>query len=330
MINAICVRNNEVITETNPEKIAELLASGPRLLWVDIAMDIDGFSDEEMDLLSGSFKFHELSIEDCMIPQYHPKIEEFDGYLFAALHGVRPKALNLGDIDEMVFELDMFIGKEYIVTVHAGDIPFMETHFQRARLKPMVELRSMEYLLFNIFEKITQSYEFYTERINDMIDRVEEKLLERPSPEILAEIFSLKKGLISMRKVLDPQKTVYTYFARETNTHFTKRSIAYFREIYFQYDRISQTLLSFAQMTSSLMEIYVSTTTLKLNEIIKFLTIIATIFMPPVIIASYYGMNVDFPEAKYVGTAGLWYVAIATTVGAMFGLFLLVKRKKWL
>jgi magnesium transporter len=323
------VRNGESAAEYDITKIPKILETKPRLIWIDILIENNVLGAEEISLLSESFKFHELSVEDCLLPQFQPKIEEFENYIFAAVHGIRFKAKDLSDFENAVYELDLFIGKDFVVTVHTGELLAIEALFERAKLKPQVELKSLEFLLYNIFHKVVASFEFTTDKLGDRFDEIEDRVLENPSSELMPEILSLNKILLNMRKITEPQQGVYTYFMRGTGELLSKKYSAYFREIYFKFDRINQFISSHNQMIGSILEIYVSGVTLKLNEVMKFLTIIATVFMPALLVASYYGMNVTFPEHKLFGAGRVWYFAAALIIGSTVAVYWYIKKKKW-
>ncbi|MHB9154426.1 MAG: magnesium transporter CorA family protein [Endomicrobiales bacterium] len=329
MIRAIYVKNGDSATETRIENIPGILEQKPRLFWLDITIENNEFSNDELALLAESFKFHDLSIEDCLFPQYHPKVEEFENYVFAAVHGIRVKVNGLADFDDALYELDLFIGKDFVVTVHTGELFIIDNIFQKAKLKPQVELKTLENLLYNIFQKIVASFEFTLDKLGDRFDSVEDRVLENPTTELMAEIFTLKKVLLNLRKITEPQQNVYTYFTRETTGFISKKFTAYFRDIFFQYDHINQSISSLNQMIGSMLEIYVSGATLKLNEVMKFLTIIATVLLPAVLIASYYGMNVSFPEHRIFGNENVWYFVAALIAASTLGVYFYLKRKKW-
>jgi magnesium transporter len=329
MIKAIYTFNGESKTENRIENIAAVLEQKPRLFWLDIAIENNDLSNDEIALLSAVFKFHELSIEDCLIPQYHPKVEEFETYIFAAIHGIKAKAKDFSDFENAIYELDLFIGKDYLVTVHTGENLAIETLFEKAKLKPQVELKTLENLLYNIFQKVVNSYEVNLDKINDTIDLIEDKVMENPSPELMTEIFDLKKLLLNLRKISEPQKGVYVYFARNTAGFLARKSTAYFRDIYFQFDSLNQSISSYNQIIGSILEMYVSSVTLKLNEVMKFLTIIATIFLPALLIASYYGMNVNFPEHRIFGERNVWFFAFFVIVVGTIGTYVYIRKKKW-
>jgi len=132
-----------------------------------------------------------------------------------------------------------------------------------------------------------------------------------------------------MRKIADPQRNVYSFFARENNEYIRDSESAYFRDIMDQLNNLNKTINYNSQMISSLIAIYMSSTTLKLNETMKFLSIIATIFLPVLIVASYYGMNVAFPEVNFFGETVTWYIAIGLIAIFTGGIIWYMKKKKW-
>jgi magnesium transporter len=148
-------------------------------------------------------------------------------------------------------------------------------------------------------------------------------------PDDMEQILDLKKVLLSMRKIADPQRNVYSFFARENNEYIRESELAFFRDLTDQLNNLNKTINYNSQMISSLIAIYMSSITLKLNETMKFLSIIATIFLPILIVASYYGMNVAFPEVKLLGEAVTWYIAIGLIVISTGGIIWYMKRKKW-
>ncbi|MCB4792768.1 MAG: magnesium transporter CorA family protein [Elusimicrobia bacterium] len=331
MIRAVYLKNGDSSSATDVAKIKDIIESKPNLIWIDIIIENNDFSSEELSLLTDVFKFHELSIEDCLIPQYHPKIEEFENYAFVALHGIKTRVKDFSDFEETIYELDIFIGKTYIVTVHTSEVLHIESLYQKAKLKPLVELKNLENLLYSIFQKIVASYEFNIQKISETVDMIEDKVLENPSQELISNILDLKKELLNLRKIGEAQRNVYGFFTREINPFISKKSIAYFREILFQFERLSQTIASYNQIISSILEVYVSSVTLKLNEVIKFLTVIATIFLPALLITSYYGMNVvPFPEHKLFGDDLVWYFAFSLILVSTLLIYIYLKRKKWL
>ena len=329
MIRAIYLKNGICDYEFEIEKISNIYKSNLSLMWVDITLEKGDLSTDEIALLTDTFKFHELSVEDCLFPLYNPKVEEFDNYLFVSTHSIRLKAIDLSEFDESVYEVDIFLSKNLIVTVHTEELQFIDSLMQKAKLKPQIELKNIDNLLYNILSKIVDNLERTMDKISDKIALLEDEVLENPNPDLMEEILDLKKVLLSMRKISDPQKNVYSFFSRENNEYVNPSYSAYFRDVTDQLDRLNKTITYNSQMISSLITVYMSSVTIKLNETMKFLSIIATIFLPVLIFASYYGMNVAFPEIKLFGQTGTWLFAVFLILISTFGIFLYMKKKKW-
>ena len=329
MIRAIYLNNGICDYEFEIEKISNIYKNSSTLMWVDITLEKGDLSTDEISLLTDTFKFHELSVEDCLFPLYNPKVEEFDNYLFVSTHSIRLKAIDLSEFDESVYEVDIFLSKNLIVTVHTEELQFIDGLMQKAKLKPQIELKSIDNLLYNILSKIVDNLERTMDKISDKIDLLEDEVLENPNPDLMEQILDLKKVLLSMRKISDPQKNVYSFFSRENNEYVNSAYSAYFRDVTDQLDRLNKTITYNSQMISSLITVYMSSITVKLNETMKFLSIIATIFLPVLIFASYYGMNVAFPEVAIFGQTGTWLFAIFLILVSTFGIFLYMKKKKW-
>lgn len=330
MIRAVYLKDSICECELNVENLNKIYSSKPSLLWVDLTLEKGDLSADEIALLSETFQFHELSIEDCLFPLYNPKVEQFNNYIFVNIHGIRQKTMDITDFDESIYELDIFLSKNLLVTVHTEELEFLDVLMQKAKLKPQIELKNMDNLLYNILSKVVANLELTMEKISGKIDLLEDKILEDARPEYMQEILDYKKVLLSLKKIADPQQYVYSFFSRGNIEYLQDSYSAYFRDITYQLDRLNKTITSSIQMIGSLVAIYMSAVTLKLNEIMKFLTIIATIFLPILIIASYYGMNVNFLEIDILGPRGTWIFAVMAILVATVSLYFYMKKKKWL
>ncbi|MDR1940863.1 MAG: magnesium transporter CorA family protein [Endomicrobium sp.] len=330
MLKAIYSFNNEFRVETDPLKIAEVCKSSPKLIWIDIYLENHELNLEETSLLTETFKFHEMSLEDCLFPQYYPKMEEFEDYVFGALHGIQLKPNYYEEFDDSIYELNLFIGKNFVITVHIEELFFLESLFEKAKNRPLVELKNIPNILYNIFNKVVSSYELTLEKIDNKMEELEDEILENPETENMEEILDIKKVIFAMKKIAESQQAAYAYFARSNNNELVKReNLVYFRDIFTQYLRVNQSIVMRSQTVVSLLEVYMSSVTVRLTEVMKFLTIIATILMPVLIISGYYGMNVQFPEYKIFGESGSWYFAVAVIAAAVAAMLIYFKKKKW-
>ncbi|GHT50175.1 magnesium transport protein CorA [Endomicrobiia bacterium] len=325
MIEAIYSINDVVTTECDAFRIAEDYKKNPGFMWVDIHLESLELTDNEMVLLFELFKFHEISIEDCLFPQRYSKIEEFENYVFIVMHGVQLESNYFKEFEDSVYELDIFVGKGFIVTVHTKGLFFLESLFARAKERYQVEMKSLEHMLYNIFDRIVLSYESTSDRIDNIMERLEDVVLKHPERENMEEILDLKKIIFAMRRTAELQQAAYIYFTRKNNSLISAEYLVYFRDIYTQYTRMSRAMVTRSQVVVSLIEIYMSSVTVKLTEIMKFLTVFATVLLPVVAVTGYYGMNVDIPG----GHSG-WNSAVGMMAAGIAGLLIYFKRKKWL
>ncbi|MCA6071024.1 MAG: magnesium transporter CorA family protein [Endomicrobium sp.] len=325
MIKAIYSINGTVTSEYNAIKIADDYKKKPDIVWIDIHLGNHELTHDEITLLSDSFKFHEMSIEDCLFPQYYPKMEEFENYVFGAIHGIQLKPNYFQEFENSVYELNFFVGKGFIVTVHTEELFFLETLFERAKARPRIEMKSLENALYNIFNKVVSSYEFTLEKIDDKMEKLEDDVLEDPETENMEEILNIKKVIFSMRKIAESQQASYVYFTRANNNLIAREYLVYFRDIHTQCARMNQAIAMRNQMIVGLIEVYMSSVTVKLTKVMKFLTVIATFLMPVLVVSGYYGMNVDFPEGR-IGSLPLALSMMAVFIIPMLIYF---KKKKW-
>jgi magnesium transporter len=176
---------------------------------------------------------------------------------------------------------------------------------------------------------VAASYEFTLEKIDDKMEDLEDDILENPETENMEEILDTKKVIFAIKKIAESQQMAYIYFTRANNSFIAKEYLVYFRDIFTQCARINQAIIMRSQMVVSLLEVYMSSVTLRLTEVMKFLTIIATLLMPVLIISGYFGMNVQFPEYSVFGEKGSWFFAVGIMVVAIAAMIIYFKKKKW-
>jgi magnesium transporter len=329
MIKAVCSKNNQLVAGYDCKTISEIYQDSFDIMWVDIHLERHELLKAETELLADVFKFHEMSIEDCLFSQYYPKTEEFENYIFGAIHGIQLKPNYFQEFEDSIYELNFFIKKNLVVTVHSEDLFFVETLFERAKTRPLVDLKNVAVLLFNIFNKVVSSYEFTLEKIDDKIEDLEDKIIKDPETDDMEQIIDTKKVIFAMRKIAEAQQAAYIYFTRSGSDLVSKEFLVYFRDIYTQCARINQSIAMRSQMAVTLLEIYMSSITLRLTDVMKVLTIIATVLMPTLIVSGYYGMNVRFPELAVFGEKGIWFFAIGLMLVSVIVMIIYFIKKKW-
>ncbi|MDR2436890.1 MAG: hypothetical protein LBD17_02290, partial [Endomicrobium sp.] len=212
MLKAIYSIGNSITSTNNIAQIVRDYSQNPDLIWIDIFLENHELTQEEASVLSEAFRFHEMSIEDCLFPQYFPKIEEFENYVFGAVHGIQLKPNYFQEFEGSIYELNFFVGKGFIVTVHTEELFFLETLYEKAKARPQVGMKRFESLLYNIFNKVVSSYEFTLEKIDDKMESLEDDILEDPGTQNMEEILDTKKVIFAMRKIAESQQVAYVYF----------------------------------------------------------------------------------------------------------------------
>jgi magnesium transporter len=315
------VSDNKIITEYERINIKDVLKDEKCFLWIDIE-DTD---DKDVAILE-EFGFHELSIEDCIFPQNLPKIEDFDTYCFLTVHGI----INRASVEEdmKMFEVNTFLGKNFVVTVHEEPSVAINVVREKIKQNPFTLTKGMDILFHAILDKIVDGYFPLAEQIDDQIEQIEEDVLADPTQKNMERLLHLKRNILSMRKVIIPQRTIIFRLSRGDITFIEHKHLVYFRDIYDHLLRVGDMLDMYRELLTNTLEVYLSGTSTKLNAIIKVLTIISTFVMPLTLITSYYGMNIPMPEFA-AGSHGL-IIVWALMIGVTIGLFVFFKHKKWI
>ena len=304
------------------KKIAQHIDKKDELIWLNAEKP----TEKDMTFLQEHFGFHPLAIEDCMTTIQRPKIDRYDGYLFIVLH-----AANLGPHKDKAtsLEVDIFIGANYIVTVHMKPIKSISSSRERCIKNPKMLSRGPAYLFYNIADALVDNYFPILEKLDKEIEKLEQKLFKEGSIENINKILSIKETVLTLRRFVGPQRDIVNFLARGDYQPTIPNDLSiYFRDITDLSARISDTLDSYRDVLTSILSGYTSVASNRLNEIMKVLTVIATIMMPLTLISGIYGMNFKYmPELQ-------WKYSYFLTLFFMFaigvGMLLYFKHKKWL
>jgi magnesium transporter len=295
--------------------------AGSVKLWVD-------FSDptpEEGKLLATYFHFHELSIEDALGEVLHPKIEPYNGYLYVVLHGIDFQA------SEHAFtthEVDFFLHPRYLVTVHDGFSRSIDKLHDVCPRNDFVLGEGTDALLHRILDAMVDNYSPEVDKLEQRLDEVEHRVFERPSQDDIKRILSLKRDVASLRRVVMPQRDVVGRLARREFPIVGEQTAYRFRDVYDHLVRLSEEANIFHDRLMGLLDAHLSFASNRLNEVMKVLAIISTIFMPLTVLTGMYGMNVSLPHLPGGEGAQFWWIiAIMSSISG--GLLWLFNRKRW-
>jgi magnesium transporter len=290
-------------------------------VWVDLAAP----GAEEAALLASPFGFHELAIEDALSESHHPKIEAYDGYLYLILHGID---FSVAEHQFATHDTDFFLGPTYLVTVHAAGARSIPAMRDLVRRSGRVLGEGTPALLHRIVDAMIDHYRPEVEKLEDRIDSIEKEVFDGATQDIVRRMLDLKRDVTGLRRIVIPQRDVVGRLARR-EFGVIDNEIAYrFRDVYDQLVRMSDEALIFQDRITSLLEAHVSNVSNRLNEVMKVLTVIGTIFIPLTFLAGVYGMNFKhFPEIEWVwGYPVFWGICLVTAVGMLIWF----RRREWL
>jgi magnesium transporter len=295
----------------------------PTVTWINI----DGLHDVEMmEKLGKEFGLHPLILEDVLNTGQRPKFEDFDKHLFVVL-----KMLSYNDELQAVEseQVSLIVGENFAISFQEriGDV--FEPIRERIRNnKGRVRKMKSDYLAYTLIDAVVDSYFAILERVGEKIESVEEDLVSVPTEKTSRHIHAMKREIISFRKSVWPLREIISGLQRSESGLIAESTNVYLRDVYDHTIQIIDTIESSRDIVSGMLDLYLSSLSNKMNEVMKVLTIIATVFIPLTFVAGIYGMNFQFmPELKWkYGYAFVWGIMLIVAT-IMFAYF---KRKKWL
>lgn len=308
--------------DAGPEEIAGYLAAR-RFFW----LDLEHPSAERIKVLGEQLHLHQLTVEDALTFRQRPKFEEYPGYAFLVVHGVDPGA---SSGSPLLREVHMIVSGDYVITIHRR--PFKALHDLRERYQRL-PIHSEQFLIYKILDAITATFFPVLARVDDNIDDLEESVLTEPSREALQSIFSLKRDLVAMRRVVTPMRDV---FARNLERlidlpGFKPDDRLYFRDLYDATIRIADLVDSYRDLLSGATDMYLSTVTNRQGEISKQLTVIATIFLPLTFITGFFGQNFALLTGHVLTTdVAFWVLGPGLLVAAVIGFVIYFRTRRWI
>ncbi|HEY0546702.1 MAG TPA: magnesium/cobalt transporter CorA [Pyrinomonadaceae bacterium] len=323
MIKTICLNSaDKNFTENFPAtEISELCLSKDKVVWADVS---DPTSEDFLELAE-EFNFHPLSIEDCRHTHQRPKVEEYPGYYFIVLY----EAELVGAHDNLELrELNIFLGANYLVTVHSRPIRAVKT---AARLWPEWTDRAEQgagMLAYLLIDAVVDDYMPLLDILSERMDELEDQIFGEFKTESMHEIFRIKKQLLYLRRSITPLRDVFNTLLRREQSIFARETHVYFQDVYDHIIRVADTIDTLRDMLGSTMDAYLSVASNRMNMVMKRLTSIATILMSVTLIAGIYGMNFHLmPELEW--RYGYVYALVSMVVVGL-GIYLYLRKIKWL
>jgi magnesium Mg(2+) and cobalt Co(2+) transport protein (corA) len=310
-------------TGSSRAEIVEALQDSRALVWIDMP-DID---DPDIDMLTSVFNLHPLTIEDFIMPNARPKIERFKDYFFLIMFSLESSGENKKE-KVIAEELDCCLGKNFLITFHNCPLTSVGVCKERSLKQSQTMMYGADMLLYAILDSCVESYFPVVQKFDNFVDEIGEELFKEPDQRTLKKIYYLKNEIVSLRRNIGPQADVIAGIARGDVEFISPANAVYFRNICDSLMRLNDTVGALRDVVTGAMEAYTSLMSNRLNEVMKTLTVIATIMMPLTLVASIYGMN--FKHMPELNSRFGYPVVIAIMMTITVGMLIYFKRKKWL
>ncbi len=308
----------------SPEALAAAVTSGAGHLWVDI----DSGDDEQFRLLTDLFHFHPLAVEDVRSPDCRVKSEEYEDSLLIVMRGVRFAMETPEPYDMDTQNLYLFLGPRFLVTAHAGRSAPVETVLERLESAPDQLGRGVDRLAYHVIDSLVDYYFPLLDQIDEFVDDLEDAIFRGRDGTLVEDIFRLKRALLVLRRHLAPMREVASTLANRPSDYLRLETQIYMRDVYDHVVRQLESVETYRELVSGALEINLMVISNRVNEVVKALSVIATVVLPPTLVASVYGMNFEFlPGSR--SPQGFWVALLV--MAAISGIFLAYAwRKRWL
>ena len=315
-------RDGTFTEDVPPEKWPALLADENFLLLVEA----ENPTREELARLEEVFRLHPLEVDTIARRQKRPKVRQYPDHLHLVLHS---PLLERQEHRLRAPELDIIMGRNFMVVCRWSAIPSLESLLQRVRRSPEEILgQGTDGLLYLLIDELVENYQPVLDRISGLLAGLEDRIIRRPTTALLTELSGIKRQLLALRRVAIPQAETILLLSREEVPLIDPARRVYFRDLCDRLNRVADIVETYRDLVTGARDTYLSVVSNRMNEVMQTLTIIATIMMPLTLIAGIYGMNfVNMPELK-------WRYGYFVVMGVMAviaaGMVYLFRRKRWL
>lgn len=330
MVRILHRNGNGAVTECDDvARIKPLISERANVVWVDLHDPGDAIHADVERVLREVFAFHPLAVDDALVESHVPKVDDWGDYLYIVLHAVDFRA---GMTEIQTKEVDIFVGPNYLVTHHVEPIEALERQWKSTLRDERHTRRGVDYLLYELCDAIASDYMPCMDAIDEVLDRVQDRVFDGNDPENVQAIFRLKSAVLELRRVLSPQREVLNKLARGDFAVIDARDRVYFRDVYDHFVRLADLNESLRDLVSGAMDTHLSVTANRTNNIMKALTIISVLFMPLTFITGFFGMNFFGGSIELMFDTNKWaFFGVAMTImfSIPIAIVLYIRRRGW-
>lgn len=328
MIQSLFLNTAEQIqTNLSLDQVSNLLKKEKGLLWVNLV-------EEDIEtcayILKNIFGFHPLAISDALEEKHVPRVDDWGNYLYMVLHAPFIDK----DLNEPLrtLELDIFLGKNFLVTYQSQKLAVVDRVWTTIQHDIRHLQQGADHLFYKLADDLIADYMPLVEEMDSIIDDIEDQIFSSPSNEMLEQIFHIKRSVLHLRRIITPQREVFNKLARGDDNVIDKKERVFFRDIYDHLVRLYDITESLRDLMSSVLDTYLSAVNNRMNEVMKTLTIITTLFMPLSFLVGFFGMNFFTPHVPLTGwlETPVFYLVLAACVLLPVFMYLWMRRRHWM
>lgn len=288
-------------------------------------IDVESPTDAELSLLGNRFGFHPLELEDCAHFDQRPKLEEYEDHIFVVTHSFTLPSRR--DAEPDVLELHSFLGRNYLVTVHSGPLPPLNSAWDRLKIDGTAAGRGADFIRYLVADAMVDAIFPVVDQLATDIESLEDRLLgARLDESVLEEILRLKRLLISLRRLLPSQRDVLAQLAKRDFADVSGKTAPYFRDVHDHLLRLNESVEANRELLGNVLDAYQWTVSQRTNEIVKRLTIVSAVFLPLTFITGFFGQN--FEDLPFESSE-LMVAMLASCLIVPAGMLWFFLRSKW-
>jgi magnesium transporter len=318
----VATPDGEPKTRTDVEAISGLIPDQHNVVW----FDLEASKLEDVAILREGFNFHPLALEDAVSAHQKPKIDSYAAYYFVVFYSIGYEGKAIPGVHAR--QIGLFIGPNYLVTVHSEPIPEIEETLARWQKSHETIGHTVGAVVYALLDAVVDHYFPVIDEITDHVEMIEEQIFENFRVEALETVFGLKKDLLTLRRIVAPSRDVMNMMLHRDVPIFDRETIVYIQDIYDHIVRVTDSIDVYRDLLSNVLDAYLSMTSNRMNQTVRVLTASSIILMSMALIAGIYGMNFRLlPELEW--THGYLFaiclmIAVATTLALFF------RRRGWL
>jgi magnesium transporter len=328
MIHSIAITSRgEIHTDLQIEQFSQLLKDKRALLWVDLSGESNGRFEP---ILRDIFAFHPLAIDDALVESHVPRVDDWGEYIYVILRGVWMDGTDALEVH--IPELDIFLGPNFLVTYHDKPMEVIDEIWELCQRDQRFLNQGAANLFYHLADELVNQYLAVIEHMDERIDDLEGEIFGDPKREVLNQIFRLKRALLTLRRTLLPQREVFNKLSRGDFKLIEEPHRVYFRDVYDHMVRFQEINENLRELISGALDTYLSVVNNRMNDIMKTLTIITTLFMPLSFLTGFFGMNffqAHLPLETWTGQLALKLV-LAGFILIPVVMYFWMRRRAWM